>query len=206
MQRREALKHIGISTGVVVASPALLNMMQSCTSEPEGWKPTFMAQDEADMVSQLADIILPKTEDAPGASEVNVVEFIDMYWDQVSTVKYKAKVKDAFGRIKAKMVADHGEDASKWTAQNYTALLDNTMLDPKDEKPEPPGTNNEYEEFEHDLPISESKFLKGIKYMTINAYLNSEQVGEQVLVYDPIPGDYICGDLQELTGGKKYSM
>jgi len=206
MQRREALKHIGISTGVVVASPALLNMMQSCTSEPEGWKPTFMAQDEADMVSQLADIILPKTEDAPGASEVNVVEFIDMYWDQVSTVKYKAKVKDAFGRIKAKMVADYGEDASKWTAQNYTALLDNTMLDPKDEKPEPPGTNNEYEEFEHDLPISESKFLKGIKYMTINAYLNSEQVGEQVLVYDPIPGDYICGDLQELTGGKKYSM
>ena len=42
--------------------------------------------------------------------------------------------------------------------------------------------------------------------MTINAYKNSEEVGENILVYDPIPTANYCGDLQELTGGKSYSL
>jgi len=42
--------------------------------------------------------------------------------------------------------------------------------------------------------------------MTIKAYKNSEEVGENILAYDPIPTAYYCGDLQELTDGKSYSL
>jgi len=42
--------------------------------------------------------------------------------------------------------------------------------------------------------------------MTIYAYKHSEEVGENILAYDPIPTAYYCGDLQELTRGKSYSL
>ena len=42
--------------------------------------------------------------------------------------------------------------------------------------------------------------------MTISAYLTTEEIGENVLVYDPVPSQYYCGDLQELTGGKAWSL
>ena len=49
--------------------------------------------------------------------------------------------------------------------------------------------------------------LSQIRGMSIWAWKNSEEIGENVLVYDPIPGQQIgCGDLQELTGGKDYSL
>ena len=54
--------------------------------------------------------------------------------------------------------------------------------------------------------MTTSEFLGQVKWMTISAYRNSEQVGENILVYDPIPAQYYCGDLQELTVGKSYSL
>ena len=43
--------------------------------------------------------------------------------------------------------------------------------------------------------------------MTIMGYKTTEYIGENVLAYQPIPGEYIaCGDLDELTGGKTYSI
>jgi len=42
--------------------------------------------------------------------------------------------------------------------------------------------------------------------MTISAYKGSEYIGENVLAYLPVPGEYIaCDDLQTLTGGKAWS-
>ena len=42
--------------------------------------------------------------------------------------------------------------------------------------------------------------------MSINAYKISETVGETVLAYEPVPGSYFCGDLNELTGGRSWSL
>ena len=54
--------------------------------------------------------------------------------------------------------------------------------------------------------MTKSEFLNNLKWMTINAYKTSQEIGENVLVYDPVPGAYLCGDLQELTGGKSWSL
>ena len=56
------------------------------------------------------------------------------------------------------------------------------------------------------LEMTKSEFLNNIKWMTINAYLTTEKIGETVLVYDPVPSQFYCGDLQELTSGKSYSL
>ncbi|MGI9547302.1 MAG: gluconate 2-dehydrogenase subunit 3 family protein [Flavobacteriaceae bacterium] len=50
-------------------------------------------------------------------------------------------------------------------------------------------------------------FAESLRDMTIMGYKTNEYIGENVLAYQPIPGEYIaCGDLDELTGGKAYSI
>lgn len=207
MDRRQALKNIGLTTGFVVASPTLFNLLQSCTSEdPDKWTPVFMDETQAMVVGRLSDVFLPKTEDTPAASELNVVQFIDTYWNEVSTVKYQGKIKEALGKVTTMLTTDHGEDLSVITDEQYMAFLDANMMDPRDEDPDPPGTNNEFEGYESDEPIKLSRFLDGLKWICINAYLTTEQIGEGYLAYDPVPQVYICDDLQTLTGGKRYSL
>jgi hypothetical protein len=50
-------------------------------------------------------------------------------------------------------------------------------------------------------------FIESMRDMTIMGYKTTEYVGENMMTYQPIPGEYIpCGDLDELTGGKAYSI
>lgn len=50
-------------------------------------------------------------------------------------------------------------------------------------------------------------FVESLRDMAIMGYKTTEYVGENVLAYQSIPGEYIpCGDLQELTGGMAYSI
>src|SRR5699024_7110857 len=71
MDRRRALRNIGLTTGVVAASPALLSLLQSCTAEKASWIPEFFTPEEGIVLTNIVDIIIPKT-DTPSASEVNV--------------------------------------------------------------------------------------------------------------------------------------
>ena len=55
--------------------------------------------------------------------------------------------------------------------------------------------------------IARYAFANQIRDAAIWAYKSSEYVGEEVLAYLPVPGEYIgCGDLNELTGGKDWSI
>ena len=50
-------------------------------------------------------------------------------------------------------------------------------------------------------------FANNLRGLVILGYKSSEFVGENVLPYLPVPGEFIaCGDLQELTGGKAWSL
>ena len=55
--------------------------------------------------------------------------------------------------------------------------------------------------------VASHAFATNLRNMTIMGYKTSEYIGEEVLAYLPLPGEYIgCGDLQELTGGKAWSL
>jgi hypothetical protein len=38
------------------------------------------------------------------------------------------------------------------------------------------------------------------------AFVGSEEIGENVLMYDPVPTAYYCGDLQEISKGRSSSI
>ena len=198
MKRREALKNLGLATGFFVATPSIISLLQSCTAEASAWTPEFLNVEEGVVLTNLVDTFLPKT-DIPSATEVNVPQFIDKYINEVMEDDEQAQIKTAFGTIISVLKPNAEDSINKVTEADYKALLDNHML-LKDE------VDQEREDNPDSEAMTKSEFLNDLKWMTINAYKTTEQIGEQVLAYDPIPGAHYCGDLQELTGGKSWSL
>ncbi len=194
MKRREALKKIGLTTGFVLATPSIFSLLQSCTSDVTTWTPNFLSTEQGIVLRNIVDVILPKT-DIPSATEVNVPEFIDKYLNEVTSIEDQSNIKNAYDVLIAIIKSDYNEDLSKVSEDNYKNLLDTKMNLPKDEIYSEDSTE-----------ITTSQLLNSIKGFSIYAYRISETVGETILAYDPVPGAAYCGDLQELTGGKSWSL
>ena len=199
MKRRDALKNIGLAAGFAAITPSIFSMLQSCTSNTETWTPSYLTSEEKTVVTNLVDIIIPKTPTTPAATEVGVPQFIDNYILEVLKVKDQEITRVAFNKIITLLKPDSESNLDDITQKQYKALLDEHMFLSKEVDPERDANPDA-------LEITSSEFLNQLKWMTIYAYKHSEEVGENILAYDPIPTAYYCGDLQELTGGKSYSL
>jgi hypothetical protein len=199
MKRRDALKNIGLAAGFAAISPSIFSMLQSCTSNTETWIPNYLTSDEKVVITNLVDIIIPKSAATPAATEVGVPQFIDNYILEVLKVKDQEITRAAFNKIITLLKPDSEFNLDDVTQEQYKALLDEHMFLSKEVDPE-------REANPEALEMTSSEFLNQLKWMTIYAYKHSDVVGENILAYDPIPTAYYCGDLQELTGGKSYSL
>ena len=215
MDRRRVLKNMGLSLGYMVATPTLLGIIQSCKSEPTvTWTPVFLTQNEGNVLTKLVDIILPKT-DTLSASEVQVDIFIDKFAQDVMEKEQQDFFKMSMRNFMNKALADSGkENAEDLTAEDLEPVLASSLKHSKDRQADMFESINSYTE-----AIAEGKtstlddettrfaFANNLRGMTIWGYKASEYVGEEVLAYLPVPGEYIpCGDMQELTGGKAWSL
>ena len=198
MKRRDALKNLGLAAGFAITAPSIFSLLQSCTSAPT-WMPTYFSKDEKEVVVNLVDIILPKTEGVPSATEVNVPQFIDKYITEVLNAEDQEAIRISFTEIIATLKPTVETDIRDVTTAQYTALLDAHLLVKgdidKDRLANPEA-----------LQPTKNEFLNHLKYLTIMAYVGSEEIGENVLMYDPVPTAYYCGDLQEISGGKSSSL
>ena len=86
MDRRSALKNLTLSIGYVVAAPTLFNLLSSCDSKVETWKPLYLSKDQKYMVENLVNIILPSN-NTVGALDVNVPQFIDLMYHDIEQPK-----------------------------------------------------------------------------------------------------------------------
>src|SRR5690606_1332868 len=122
MDRRRALRNIGLTTGFVVASPAFMSLLQSCTTEKASWIPEFFTPEEGTVLTNIVDIIIPKT-DTPSASEVNVPQFIDKYIVEVEfeedQKRYKRRMQGLVNQLKAK----YSEDVADITPEQYEEIV-----------------------------------------------------------------------------------
>lgn len=199
MKRREALKNIGLATGFFVATPTIISLLQSCTSDVKTWTPNFLTIDQGVILTKLADIILPKTDNLPSATDLNVPQFIDKYINEVFDDESQANVKIAFSKIENLLKTNEEISVNSLKDEDFKVLLDKYMLLENE-------VDSEREADPESTTPTTSEFLNNLKWMTINSYVATEKIGETVNVYDPVPSQYFCGDLQELTGGKSYSL
>jgi len=215
MDRRVALKNMGLALGYTVATPTLLSLVQGCNDvNTVDWKPDFYTEEQGNVLYKLVDIILPKT-DTPSATEMNVHVFIDRFNNEVLEDVQKAMIKVYFEKFIETALQDSGKKkADDLTSEDlepvFAAALQvkeedeikNAELTIKNTSAIAKGENTATA----DEVVSYS-FSKNLRDMTIWGYKTSEYIGEEVLAYLPVPGEYIgCGDLNELTGGKDWSL
>jgi len=194
MNRRDALKGLGLSLGYVVATPTILSMLQSCKTEAASWTPTFLSVEQGYVLRNLVDLILPKTEATPGALDVNVPEFIDMYISKTSSEEGKAKYKSNLDVVLEELgMLDENPPSLK------TEDFDNILSKYLRSKP----TQQKAFTDKENIVL---KTLEGLRGRAVWAYKTSEKIGEEVLAYDPVPGGQKgCIPLSE-TNGKAWSL
>lgn len=216
MDRRVALKNMGMALGYTVATPTLISLMQSCKQDttPQ-WAPVFFTPEEGAVLMKLADLILPKT-DTPSASEVGVHKFMDQYMNEVSEEQEQKFIKMGMGNFIDKALADAGKESAADLEPGeleplLAASLKKRTKEEEGEIFEKLMSYNEAmakgEPAELDGDTSRYAFATQLRDSVIWAYKNTEYVGEEVLAYVQIPGGFIpCGDLEELSGGKAWSL
>ncbi|TGV03511.1 gluconate 2-dehydrogenase subunit 3 family protein [Flavivirga rizhaonensis] len=201
MNRREVLKGLGLTLGYTIATPSIMSLLQSCNTEVKLWIPKLLSVDEGIVLKNLIDIMLPKTEITPGALDVNVPEFIDLYVYEVyeDDMQYKFK-KGISTIIKALNIPEEG--VSLLEHKDYDALLTKYL---KVSKKQRLIYENENDKKNEDATIFNA--LIDLRNTSVWVYKTSQQIGEHVLAYDPIPGTQIgCVSLEESTGGKAWSL
>lgn len=197
MDRRNALKKTGLLAGATIAMPGILSLLQSCKNEPRlDWQPMFFSMDEAKTISTIVDMILPRT-DTPGALDVKVDLFID---------KVIAKTYDEEGQKSMRAeIATFNEDCKKDFGAVFNDLNDEKRIAVLEASEKSSGKFNPGvwgKTVGEQEPIG---FYRSLKATAIWAFMTSEEIGENVLSYDPIPGNFeACKPVSEVVN--KWSL
>ena len=192
MDRREALKRTAWIMGGAVSAPAIMGILKGCAAKPTiDWTPVFLSSDQGVLVSQVAEIIIPKT-DTPGAKDVGVPGFID----QILKECYSKEDQDKFlAELKA-----FDDDAKKEYGDPFIEL-DVEQQAAFVKKVHDAAVNTE------DVGTPPQRpFILTLKELTMLGYFTSEPGATQVLQYNPVPGAYKgCIPVAEAGNGKTWA-
>ena len=197
MDRRSALKKAGFLAGSAVAIPSFFSLLQSCKSENRlGWQPLFFTESEAKTIAAILDMILPRT-DTPGALDVKSDIFIDKVIAKTYIEEAQAKMRSDIAAFNSECEKNFGGAFIELNASDKEKVLQAAEANSGKFSPGVWGTAVGKQE-----PIG---FYRSIKSMAIWAYFTSEEIGKNVLAYDPIPGTYEpCMPLSE--GQNRWSL
>ncbi len=190
MDRRKALKGIGIGVASTVYSGSILSLLQSCKQEAAlnlEWTPTFLDTNQAYLVKEALAIILPET-DTPGALSLGIPQFIDKYLDQVSSDEERNHFTQQANKFQKQIELNSSKKIGELTKEDFQAIIEKNF----------DGTENRDNAYE---------FLSILRGQAVRAWKNSELIGENVLWYDPIPGKWkACRLLNEDGEGRLSSL
>ena len=197
MKRRDALKNTALLGGAILSTSSMLGLLQSCQQEPRlSWQPSFLNTEQAQLISALVDAILPKTE-TPGGLDMKVDVFIDKVLADLYNEEGQQSVIEEMTQFNEKCKAKFGK-----LFHQLDATQKETILQVEEEN------SPKYNSGIWGTAIGEQEpvgFYRSIKSMAIWGYCTSEEIGRNVLNYDPVPGDYVgCVPLNEV--GKVWSL
>lgn len=197
MNRRKALLKTGLFAGATLLMPSILSILQSCKTENRlAWTPLFFTENEAKTISLLIDMILPRTS-TPGALDVNS----DIFIDKVIAEGYDKPGQES---IRAEIVAFNSDCKSKYGA----AFIELNEADRIDFLKTAEANSGKFNPGIWGTSIGAQEpigFYRSMKSMAIWAYFTSQEIGEHVLGYDPIPGNFeACKPVSEV--GNRWSL
>jgi len=173
MNRRVAIKKASLMLGMAVGSPTVLTILNGCIPKKAiNWTPIFFTENQAVLVANIADIILPKT-NTPGALDVGVDAFIDFIInDCYSSIEQDRFIND-LNELDNESDSLYGKSFIKLDQETKVKFL--TLLDKRAEKTKLASTN-------YIRPI-----YAQLKELILLGYFTSEEIITSHLEYVPIP-------------------
>lgn len=192
MNRREALKHTSLILGYAISSSTIASILSSCKSEPElDWQPEFFSVDQAKLITEMTECILPKT-DMPGAKDLRLGHFVDKMIKAVFSPEDQRQLLAGLQEFEKSCQDTHRKSFVDCTTEQQEALL--LKFEKLSPKLVPSIWGFPTDPIEQ--PIS---FYRTLKALTLLGYFSSEEVGKNLLAYDPVPGMYqSCMPLSEV--------
>jgi gluconate 2-dehydrogenase gamma chain len=195
MNRREVLQRVALLMGGALSAPAVLGVLNGCSAKQEAsWKPVFLTEEQGTLVSEVADIMIPRT-DTPGAKDVGVPAFIDT----MLKATYPAEDQERF-------IAGLKEFESLSEREQGRAFL---KLDPAQRATVVQKVHDAAVESEQLRKPGERvrrPFILMVKELSLLGYFTSEVGATQVLQYVAIPGAYHgCVPLSEAGNAKLFA-
>ncbi len=187
MNRREALQRTIAITGFALTSSVGIGLLNGCkpSGDPD-WKSKFLTKDEANLVTSIADTILPKS-DTPGAIDVHVPEFIDLMLADNYTLEDQITFRKGLKTFTENVDQNYSNTFEKCTEDNKTSII----------------AEEENKSYEQLTKTYEKSTYLMIKELTILGYYSSEYVMNNMLDYHAIPGRY-NGCIPFEKNGKLY--
>lgn len=185
MDRREAIKRTAFLMGGVVSAPTIMGLLQGCSTKPNlDWTPTFFNEDQAYVVSQIAEIYIPQT-DTPGAKQIGVPAFIEQLVSQVYDEETKTRFMTGLDEFIKNVKESSGDEFAE--------------LEPEQQ------IEQVRKAHDADFKKSPRPFIMTVKELTLLGFFTSEQGATEVLQYEAVPGAYHgCKPLSEV-GGKTWA-
>ena len=179
--------------GGVVSAPAIAGILKGCAAKPTiDWKPLFLSEDQGILVSQVAEIIIPKT-DTPGAKETGVPAFIDLMLKDAYSKEDQDRFLESLKAFDDECKKEYGDNFMELDIEKQTAFVkkvhDQAVATEKSTKPAP-----------------KRPFILMTKELTMLGFFTSEVGATQVLQYVAVPGSYKgCIPLAEAGNGKTWA-
>ena len=182
MKRRDAFKKTALVAGSAIATPSLFSLLQSCQEQSRlDWQPKFLAEEQVRLVSAMVDTILPKTETS-GGLDVKVDVFVDLVISELYDKEGQISITQEMSAFDESCKNDFGKSFDQLTTNQRAEVL--TIAESKSGKFNGSvwGTAVGVQ-----APVG---FYRNMKSMILWGYFSSEEIGKNLLNYDPIPGEY----------------
>jgi hypothetical protein len=184
MNRRNYIKNTAAALGLTLTGISMSEMLLSCQTQTKlDWKPAFFTNNQAKLIAEIAETILPKTK-TPGAKEMAVPQFIDKMVKETMDEASQKNLIEGIDSFEEGVKAKYNTDFISLKPNQRQEFLEKLDKD----KPRS-GLSMWGIALEKDVP--QPTFFKTIKGLTLFGFYTSEEIGRNVLVYDPVPGEYI---------------
>jgi hypothetical protein len=170
MDRRQALHYTAaLIGGSLIGSQAFLSGCRPSSPSTMPFNVSYIA-----LLDEIAETILPETEDSPGAKAAKVGQFIQMIVTDCYDQKETNTVVEGIKRLQKESQSKFDDDFNNITADQKLQLL--AIYDAE-------AQNRKDEEEVH--------FFSMIKELTLWGYFSSEPGVTKALRYNPVPGKFI---------------
>jgi gluconate 2-dehydrogenase gamma chain len=197
MNRREALKRVAWLMGGAVSVSAIMAVRNGYSATTAaGSKSSFLSLPQADIVSAVAEIIIPRT-DTPGAIDVGVPGFIDRVLEDVCTEEDRRRYLTGLATFDAAAQVEEGRKFAALEAPRQVALVQKV----------------------HDAAVDQERllnrshgtlrrpFILMTKELTLLGFFTSQVGATRILQYQAVPGSYhACVPTAQAGNGRTWAF